>query len=198
MFDSHYHHLGLTSQIVTYLMTPLLGKGHHLFCDRFYSSVELARELHTKKTGFTGTLNRNRKHLPSVARSKSFTIPTHAYKAWRHNNLLVMAWRDKHKAPTLLLSSVYSTATTVVRSRNPTTAAVNKPVLVHSYNQSMNGVDLADQFSTYYNFVRRTLKCWRKLMFWLLDVSIVNSYLLYKQAHRERCLPHVHFRCKLV
>lgn len=109
-----------------------------------------------------------------------------------------MAWRDKHKAPTLLLSSVYSTATTVVTSRNPTTAAVNKPVLVHSYNQSMNGVDLADQFSAYYNFVRRTLKWWRKLMFWLLEVSIVNSYLLYKQAHRGRCLPHIDFRRKLV
>ena len=83
---------------------------------------------------------------------------------------------------------------TVVRSRNPTRAAVNKPVLVHSYNQSMSGVDFADQFSAYYKFVRRTLKWWRKLMFWLLEVSIVNSYLLYKRVHRGRCLSHIDFR----
>ena len=55
-----------------------------------------------------------------------------------------------------------------------------KPVVVDKYNQSMNGVDLADQYTVYYSFVRRSKKWWRKVCFWLLEVVIVNAYILYK------------------
>ena len=55
----------------------------------------------------------------------------------------------------------------------------------------MNGVDRADQYTVYYSFVRRSVKWWRKVFFWLMEVAAVNSYLLYKctvpkpMTHRE-------------
>ena len=47
----------------------------------------------------------------------------------------------------------------------------------------MGGVDVADQYtSSYYCFIRKTLKWWRKLFFWGLEVSIIYSYVLYKDC----------------
>ena len=44
----------------------------------------------------------------------------------------------------------------------------------------MNGVDIADQHSVYYRFIRKTVKWWKKIAFWLIQTSMVNSYILYK------------------
>ena len=75
-----------------------------------------------------------------------------------------------------------------VRSRR---SSQQKPVVVDRYNHSMNGVDRADQFTVYYSFVRRSIKWWRKVFFWLMEVAVVNSYILYRcstvnpATHRE-------------
>ena len=62
---------------------------------------------------------------------------------------------------------------------------VQKPVAVDTYNKSMNGVDRNDQHCTYYSFVRKTLKWWRKVFFYLLECSTVNSYILHQEACRQ-------------
>ena len=62
-------------------------------------------------------------------------------------------------------------------SRKP---PVSKPAIVDCYNHFMNGVDIADQHSVYYRFIRKTVKWWKKIAFWLIETSMVNSYILYK------------------
>ena len=42
-----------------------------------------------------------------------------------------------------------------------------KSVVVDNYNQSMNGVNLADQYTVYYSFIRKSKKWWKKVCFWL-------------------------------
>ena len=46
VFSAEFSHINMTGQIVTHLMTPLLGKSHHLFADSYDSGVGLAMELH--------------------------------------------------------------------------------------------------------------------------------------------------------
>ena len=77
-----------------------------------------------------------------------------------------------------------------VRSRCTTQ---QKPVVVDLYNHSMYGVDRADQYTVYYSFVRRSVKWWRKVFFWLMEVAMVNSYMYRCNAvrpltHRKYCL----------
>ena len=43
--------------------------------------------------------------------------------------------------------------------------AVQKAQCVVEYNSHMGGVDLSDQLVTYYNFVHRTVKWWRRVSF---------------------------------
>jgi hypothetical protein len=58
---------------------------------------------------------------------------------------------------------------------------VEKPSVIANY-MNMSGVDTADQYCATYCFLRRTLKWWRKLFFWGLEVSIINTYILYMES----------------
>jgi hypothetical protein len=177
------------------LVENYLDKGHHVFADRLYSSVPLVNELDRQGTGYTGTLIRSRQQLPRAVRGAHFKMNKGETQAWRDGKKLVLAWRDKGK-PTAMISTVCSSCMTTVRSRRGNRV---KPLVIDQYNQSMGGVDKADQYSCYYSFGRKSIKWWRKLMFWLLEVSIVNAYILYKgTVPSDSLLSHVNFRRQLV
>ena len=106
---------------------------------------------------------------------------------------MVLAWKDKGK-PTLMISSVHPASMTCVDGLGRSKV---KRLVVHKYNQSMGGVDKADQFGVYYSFDRKSVKWWHKLMFWLLEVSIVNTYILYRETVVSPLL-HADFRRNLV
>lgn len=55
---------------------------------------------------------------------------------------------------------------------------VQKPQAIVEYNKYMGGVHQADQLMSYYGFGQRTVKWWRRA-FLLLDMAVVNSYILY-------------------
>ena len=58
----------------------------------------------------------------------------------------------------------------------------------------MGGVDKADQFLSYYGYNHRTLKWWKRGFFHLLDVAMVNAYILYTLSTQDHRLDHEHFR----
>ena len=88
----------------------------------------------------------------------------------------------KRKAPVIIVSTAALVGTTMVTSWNCHVPHTMKPVIVDSYNYSMNGVDMAGQLGVHYAFQRKTLKWWRKV-FWLLEVTVENSIILYKVAY---------------
>ena len=47
----------------------------------------------------------------------------------------------------------------------------------------MNGCDRADQLAGYYNiFNRKTYKWWKKLFFWMIELSQINAMVLFKKT----------------
>ena len=67
---------------------------------------------------------------------------------------------------------------------------MRKPVAVDMYNHLMNGADRNDQHCTYYSFLLKTLRWWRKVCFYLLECATVNSFILHKEAcHRAGAKP---------
>ena len=68
---------------------------------------------------------------------------------------------------------------------------------MQTYNDNMLGVDKTDQLAAYYSFLRKSVKWWRKVLFWLLEVSTMNSYIIYTgrlQQLRQHHLTHLQFR----
>ena len=59
----------------------------------------------------------------------------------------------------------------------------------------MGGVDTGDQLQLYYGFSHRTIKWWRRLFFHLIDLAIVNAYILYLMSPCSgKRLTHAQFR----
>ena len=190
-----YSSLPQPARVVLHLMTPYLNRGHHVYTDRYYSSVPLAQKLTEKGTSFTGTMVKSRLGLPDVVRSSSFTLQGDETRAFRSGALLCVSWRAAtKKKPLIMLSSSSTHQMVTVRSRRTTQ---QKPIAVDRYNYSMNGVDRADQYTVYYSFVRRSVKWWRKVFFWMMEVAVVNSYILYK-CHTIRPLSHRYYRLSIL
>ena len=62
---------------------------------------------------------------------------------------------------------------------------LSKTRIVHEYNKYMGGVDRNDQLLKYSAFNKRSAKWWKKLLFRLLNVCMVNAYC-YKEWLSQR------------
>ena len=136
-------------RIVMHLVEPYLDLGHHIFTDRYYTSIPLVLALEARLTSFTGTCMRNRLDLPDDIRYMQ-RLPddgTIAFRAGRH---LCMAWRAPQKIiPFVMVSSDSSAKMITVPSRNSYRQTLLKPQAVDLYNHNMNGVDVADQLTVF-------------------------------------------------
>jgi len=148
----------------------------------------------------TGTIQRNRQGLPSELK-KVKKMENHAVVAYATGNVMTLCWQDKRQ---VLMLSTYHDATveTIQRkSRGGEMKEINKPTVVIDYNKQMGAVDRADQLCTSYNFARKSVKWWRKIFFWLLETSTVNSFILYnaeKCRQGEQPVEHLKFRRRLI
>ena len=169
---------GLSQKVVVKLlaMANLLRKGYHVFCDNFFTSVQLARDLFAKHTYITGTIRRNRKGLPNGIKGK---LRSGEKSYFRKGPMLAVAYRQKksQKKPVLLLSTKSQATQTEVEVRERGTRAptlVHKPDIVLDYNKFMGGVDQSDMMLYAYLDERRTIKYWKKVTFTIISRMMVN------------------------
>ena len=113
-----------------------------MYTDRYYTSLPLAHALAERSTAFTGTDVRNRQSLPDSIR-KPALLADNEVKAFRSGRFLALEWR----APTMVSTQSAASMTLVHTRQNQGTK--EKPVVVHEYNHSMNGLHRADQNSVY-------------------------------------------------
>ena len=65
----------------------------------------------------------------------------------------------------------------------------------------MLGVYKLYQLMAYYSFLHKLVKWWRKILFWLLEVMVINGYIIYKELARrrgERPITHLAFWRRLI
>lgn len=55
-----------------------------------------------------------------------------------------------------------------------------KPKCIIEYNKGMIGVDRQDQMLACFPLMRKCLKGYRKMFFYLFDVALFNSFILHK------------------
>jgi len=72
-----------------------------------------------------------------------------------------------------------------------------KPAIVADYIRHMEHVDNADRMANSYTASRRTRKWTKKLFFHLLDLAIVNSYILLSSCGGKK-ISHRDFRLTLI
>ena len=196
--------LPFTQRIVLQLCQGVLdyahGDGFHVFTDRFYTGYNLAMELYALKMHLTGTIQKNRINFPDQLKKKvkmkKFEVIAYA----KGNKAMTLMWQDKRQVA--MLSTYHTNDTQIVhRHRANVVEEVTKPTVIMDYTSKMGAVDHADQMCGSYNFCRKSFKWWRKLFFWLVEVAVVNSYILQNISKRqagEREMTHLDYRRRLI
>jgi hypothetical protein len=93
----------LSFRVVCELTERYLNKGHRLYFDNFYTSVDLLQYLATKQTYACGTVKANRKLLaPEILDEK---MQKGEAQFWKWNTLTAVRWKDKRDV--LLLSTIH-------------------------------------------------------------------------------------------
>ncbi|XP_035229066.1 piggyBac transposable element-derived protein 4-like [Stegodyphus dumicola] len=107
-------------------------------------------------------------------------------------------WMDK-KAVTLLTTAHNSGIITSVNrtQKDGTKTEVPCPKAVAVYNDIMGGVDCFDQRKERYQIGRTSVECWHRIFDFLIDLGIVNSFILWQVNKRNRSLDHLTFRIAL-
>ncbi|GBO28927.1 hypothetical protein AVEN_66359-1 [Araneus ventricosus] len=168
---------GVSTKSVLTLIHELKNKGYTLTTDNYYTSPELAEILIKCKTDIYGTLRANRKGLPPLI--KSSKVKKGEVLAFQKGKICLLKWTDKKLI--LMLRTLHSTSMVTVESKKSKSSKL-KPTVVADYNNTMGGVDKADQCLSYYpvlNFRKSSLENYRGSV----DVSYVDfsldPYLLH-------------------
>ena len=100
--NSEYQALPQPSQVVLHILEPYLDQGQHVFTDRYYTSIPLAKTL--KSTTFTGTVMKNRADLRNKIKGR-LQLRSEVI-AFQDGDLLALASIGARKKP---VNAVYET-----------------------------------------------------------------------------------------
>ncbi|XP_048577744.1 piggyBac transposable element-derived protein 4-like [Nematostella vectensis] len=191
---------GLGYQVVYDLTRKVAGKGHHVFCDNFFTSVKLAEDLLKDSIYLCGTTRSNRKDFPAelkdAAAIKKLRRGESIFR--QKGNVVCTIWKDK-KAVAFISTQCEAKGIETVnrRQKDGSILKVDSLPVVTLYNKFMGGVDKADQYRQYYEVTRHAQKWWRYLFWFGLDVAVVNAHILMNLAPNHPSLTQLKFRVEL-
>ena len=106
----------------------------------------------------------------------------------RHAPVLSLQWIDSK--PLTILTTLFSAneekdcQRRMKQDGNFQNVTVPQPLAIHYYNQYMNGVDRSDQMLACHNVSQKCYR-WKILFFHLIDIAIVNGFLLFQQYRSQ-------------
>ena len=151
--------MGVTTGVVLKLVSGLENKGHHLYCDNYYSSPELFLRLKALGFGACNTTRTSRHGNPASFKLTA-SMGRGQEKSTSSDGLLALQWQDKRKVT--MISTIHDDSMVSQRGRTRLAEGgieeIMKPEVISEYNTYMRGVDKSDQLLSYYPFTHRTLK----------------------------------------
>jgi len=202
----------ITYRIVMSLLEGFEGDGYKVFTDRFYTSMQLMADLKALRIGACGTCQVNRLHMSEELIKKLKDLEDREILYLQGpRTLFLSAWKDSR---TVLMLSNYHRDDEEERERKlrkkdrtEDTAVdakerVSIPKSIIDYTANMGGVDNFDQKSSNYSIQLRSHRWYIKVFFHFLEVSILNSYVIYTkvcQTHNfKKTLSHLEYRKRLI
>ncbi len=210
-YDERYNDMKKTVQIVRRLLDDYSGSYRTVYVDRFYTSMDLVKELDEMDLFVTGTIQTSQfpKEFKIESSSAEFKNmergdhKCHKYTYFDSNNQPresgLVAWKDRNMV--YMLTNNCNTAESTMCNRRTLFGDINikRPNVISEYNKYMGGVDLADMRRLNCN---STIMCqnrwWLKLFFYTLDVATANALVIYQSAINDRSMNVVEFKIKLL
>uniref|UniRef100_A0A8C6SXT8 PiggyBac transposable element-derived protein domain-containing protein n=1 Tax=Neogobius melanostomus TaxID=47308 RepID=A0A8C6SXT8_9GOBI len=170
------------------LPVSVIGSGFTLYMDSLFSSPRLFTELLDQNIGCCGVMSEHHSEFPQNAKNDFSASPSRGDIRWlRKDKLLFVKWVDIREVA--MCSTVHESFTGQVIKRPVEEGEgwVSKqfscPDAVADFNRHMVGNDF--EFS--YSMPCTRIKCWERVLFYhLLDLAVVNSFILYKEVMKGK------------
>jgi len=160
------------------LVEPYTGHGRNITTDNFFTSVSLASKLKPKKTTLVGTIRRNKRELPKLARQAKDSMTRFSTILYKSNDFILTIYKAKPNKKVLILSSMHSS---VEIEKSDTRI----PETIRFYNSKKFGVDVTDQITRKYSVKSKSQRWPLQVFFNILDLAGINAYILYKETTGE-------------
>lgn len=196
--------LSETSKVVLDLAKRLPYKqlAFNISLDNYYTSIPLLAALRTAGIGGCGTARTSSKNFPpELAVPKTAVIDYHRKAGIIIDKVATAVWMDNRPVP--IMTTVHklkgrnseiprwrkrpgpksSNAAGIRKARVFTEDEWQKlldiPCCIDNYNKHMGGVDIADQYRSYYSTHLTSWRTWYSLFHWGVDTSLTNSFIIY-------------------
>ncbi|XP_043529386.1 piggyBac transposable element-derived protein 4-like [Frieseomelitta varia] len=181
-----------SESVLMELLQSVLHKGHTLYFDNWCSSPELFITLVNSKTNAIGTVRSNIKNMPrDFVRAK---VKKGEYKVRSCNGILALKWKDKRDVH--IISTKHETAEMTEQGKGQFNST-SKPKCVIEHNKGMVGIDRQDRMLACFPVMRKYTKKYRKVFFYVFDMALFNSYILFKKINTEKKQSYAEYRIEI-
>jgi hypothetical protein len=175
------------------------NNNHVLYCDTLFTSPTLLASLFNVGIRMCGSVKRNRIGMPSAAAltpAQLSGIPRGAHMQMQRGDATLCAWRDKKLILLLYNHTDPSQLTSMQRwGEDGAIYQLGCPQAIHDYFHHARAVDVINQLHYSYLPGRKSRKCWTRLVWWLIDICILNAFRLWQVQHSDES--HLTFRMQL-
>ena len=166
---------------------------YKLYYDNYFTTIRLQVELMKLGIFSVGTVRANR--LPDLTMKDDKRLSSEGRGSMDHRiteidgiELCATRWYDNNSVN--CLSTLYGGESVDLVKRwsakEKKHIQVKRPDVIKAYNEYMGGVDLMDMLISLYRINIRSKKYYIKIVLHLIDLSLVNAWLLY----RRHCFQH--------
>ncbi|KAJ8938954.1 hypothetical protein NQ318_019410 [Aromia moschata] len=156
----------LGGRVVRDLTRVLVGKGHHIYFDNYFNSVNLQKDLQSHLIYWT--VKQGRQNLPTdISHENDLKRGESEYRV-SLDGIVYMKWKDRKGS------------------------AGNS--LGKNYNKHMGYVDKFDMLKSIYEIDRKSKKWWHRIFWYLLDAAVVNAFLIFQERAKPKSMPLKMFR----
>lgn len=200
--------LGASANVVVRLCRHVsTNEFYRVYFDNYYSSIPLVVYLATRGIYSLGTIRRNRipncklppeNQLKKEQRGASCEYVANANGTdvstvvWKDNKIVTLTSNFAGELPLQEVERFDKKANKKIK--------IPCPNVVKEYNRHMGGVDFLDSLIGKNKIKMRTRKWYLRIFYHLIDMTIVNSWILYRKvskANQQKHLTLVQFRMEV-
>ncbi|CAK1591763.1 unnamed protein product [Parnassius mnemosyne] len=171
---------------------------HVIYFDNYYTSLPLMYYMAKEGIWCLGTVQLNRLgkscKLPKKKEVMNSNVPRGSYVENTTSldgvDFSAISWKD-NKQVTLLSTYIGAEPVETIErydKNQKKKVPIPCPKIIKEYNAHMGGVDLMDSFLGRYHIKVKSRKWYMRIFYHLLDLSVINSWILYKKVSAKKNL----------
>jgi hypothetical protein len=177
---------GATYDTVIRMIQPYQNQQLILFTDSWFTSPTLLIALAAKGIRMCGSVRSNRKGLPKIDPRAVNSLRQGEWIQRQRGDMTFTVWKDQQTMK-LLYNHVSPLSTTSLQrwSEDGERISIGCPKAIHDYFYHTRSVDVINQLHYNYLIGRKARRCWPRLAWWLLDMCIINAFMLWSMGQQH-------------